>query len=52
MVRALCRFDKLVQTVLPDWRQIESKMALDMITIPAVSALGTPAGGTTNTWEK
>ena len=40
MVRALCRFDiNLVQTVAPGWRQIESEMALDLITIPAVSAL-------------
>ena len=38
MVRALCRFN-LVQTVAPDWRQIESLMALDLIKIPAVSAL-------------
>ena len=29
----------LVQTVAPGWRQIESEMALDLITIPAVSAL-------------
>ena len=29
----------LVKTVAPGWRQIESEMALDMITIPAVSAL-------------
>ena len=29
----------LVQTVAPDWRQIESLMALDLIKIPAVSAL-------------
>ena len=41
MVRALCRFDiNLVQTVAPGWRQIESEMALDLIAIPAVSALG------------
>ena len=41
MVRALCRFDfiNLVQTVAPGLRQIESEMALDLITIPAVSAL-------------
>ena len=40
MVRALCRFDiNLVQTVAPGWRQIESEMALDLNTIPAVSAL-------------
>ena len=40
MVRALCRFDiNLVQTVVPDWRQIELLMALDLIIIPAVSAL-------------
>ena len=37
MVRALCRLN-LVQTVAPGWRQIESEMALDLITIPAVSA--------------
>ena len=30
----------LVQTVAPDWRQIESLMALDLIVIPAVIALG------------
>ena len=29
----------LVQTVAPDWRRIESLMALDLIKIPAVSAL-------------
>ena len=29
----------LVQTVAPDWRQIESLMALDLIIIPAVTAL-------------
>ena len=40
MVRALCRFDiNLVQTVVPDWRQIELLMALDFIIIPAVTAL-------------
>ena len=40
MVLALCRFDiNLVQTVAPGWRQIESEKALDLITIPAVSAL-------------
>ena len=43
MVRALCRFDiNLVQTVAPGWRQIESEMALDLIKIPAVSALTCP----------
>ena len=43
MVRVLCRFDiNLVQTVAPGWRQIESEMALDLITIPAVSALLAP----------
>ena len=40
MVWALCRFDiNLVQTVAPGWRQIESEMALDLLIIPAVSAL-------------
>ena len=34
----------LVQTVAPDWRRIESLMALDLIKIPAVSAL--PSLGT------
>ena len=29
----------LVQTAAPDWRQIESLMALDLIIIPAVTAL-------------
>ena len=29
----------LVQTMAPGWRQIESEVALDLITIPAVSAL-------------
>ena len=29
----------LVQTAAPDWRQIESLMALDLIIIPAVIAL-------------
>ena len=29
----------LVQTVSPNWRRIESLMALDLIKIPAVSAL-------------
>ena len=29
----------LVQTAAPDWRQIESLMALDLIKIPAISAL-------------
>ena len=29
----------LVKTVAPGWRQIESEMALDLNTIPAVSAL-------------
>ena len=33
----------LVQTMAPGWRQIESEKALDLITIPAVSALG-PGG--------
>ena len=55
MVRALCRFDiiginlvfdiigiNLVQTMAPGWRQIESEVALDLITIPAVSALVVP----------
>ena len=32
-----------VQTMAPGWRLIESEVALDLITIPAVSALG--AGG-------
>ena len=32
----------LVQTMAPGWRQIESEVALDLITIPAVSALGQP----------
>ena len=54
MVRALCRFDtgiNLVQTVAPDWRQIESLMALDLIIIPAVSALGnTSTSTTTSHW--
>ena len=45
MVLALCRFDiNLVQTVAPGWRQIESEMALDLNTIPAVSALGQSSG--------
>ena len=40
MVRALCRFDiNLVQTMAPGWRQIVSEVALDLITIPVVSAL-------------
>ena len=40
MVQALCRFDiNLVQTVVPDWRQIELLMALDLIIISAVGAL-------------
>ena len=44
MVRALCRFDiNLVQTVAPGWRQIESEMALDLITISAMSALSPPS---------
>ena len=30
----------LVQTMAPGWRQIVSEVALDLITIPAVSALG------------
>ena len=29
----------LVQTMAPGWRQIVSEVALDLITIPAVSAL-------------
>ena len=29
----------LVQTMAPDWRQIVSEVALDLITIPVVSAL-------------
>ena len=32
----------LVQTMAPGWRQIESEVALDLITIPAVSALVVP----------
>ena len=32
----------LVQTMAPGWRQIVSEVALDLITIPAVSALITP----------
>ena len=32
----------LVQTMAPGWRQIESEVALDLITIPAVSALPQP----------
>ena len=40
MVRALCRFDiNLVQTMAPGRRQIVSEVALDLITIPVVSAL-------------
>ena len=31
----------LVQTMAPGWRQIVSEVALDLITIPVVSALGT-----------
>ena len=30
----------LVQTMAPGWRQIVSEVALDLITIPGVSALG------------
>ena len=30
----------LVQTMAPGWRQIVSEVALDLITIPVVSALG------------
>ena len=33
----------LVQTMAPGWRQIESEVALDLITIPAVSALARPS---------
>ena len=33
----------LVQTMAPGWRQIVSEVALDLITIPVVSALGPPA---------
>ena len=32
----------LVQTMAPGWRQIVSEVALDLITIPAVSALPPP----------
>ena len=32
----------LVQTMAPGWRQIVSEVALDLITIPAVSALPSP----------
>ena len=32
----------LVQTMAPGWRQIVSEVALDLITIPAVSALPHP----------
>ena len=32
----------LVQTMAPGWRQIVSEVALDLITIPVVSALGAP----------
>ena len=32
-----------VQTVAPGWCQIESEMALDLITIPALSALSPPS---------
>ena len=31
----------LVQTMAPGWRQIVSEVALDLITIPVVSALNT-----------
>ena len=34
----------LVQTMAPGWRQIVSEVALDLITIPAVSALPTVGG--------
>ena len=34
----------LVQTIAPGWRQIESEVALDLITIPAVFALGKTGG--------
>ena len=37
----------LVQTMAPGWRQIVSEVALDLITIPAVSALGRPPLHTT-----
>ena len=33
----------LVQTMAPGWRQIVSEVALDLITIPAVSALAQAA---------
>ena len=33
----------LVQTMAPGWRQIVSEVALDLITIPAVSALALSA---------
>ena len=33
----------LVQTMAPGWRQIVSEVALDLITIPVVSALGSGA---------
>ena len=33
----------LVQTMAPGWRQIVSEVALDLITIPVVSALVTAA---------
>ena len=35
----------LVQTMAPGWRQIVSEVALDLITIPAVSALPSHRGG-------
>ena len=35
----------LVQTMAPGWRQIVSEVALDLITIPAVSALHSPGDG-------
>ena len=35
----------LVQTMAPGWRQIVSEVALDLITIPVVSALVLPSVG-------
>ena len=42
----------LVQTMAPGWRQIVSEVALDLITIPAVSALGATASPNTSMGDK